>query len=149
MEKQKRFWNMRLYEDNIDGVWLLGPYIESCGNESSKYSKGTSQLHHKRYLFNIYFIDYTITDFPFFLPFIPLYPAPLPPAFLPLSSCWSVVHISSLVSSFPILFLTSPYFVPTNYSSYSPYLFPILPFPTDNPPCDLHFCDSVPVLVVA
>ena len=28
--------------------------------------------------------------------------------------------------------------------------FPPLPFhfPTDNPPCDLHFCDSVPVLVV-
>ena len=26
--------------------------------------------------------------------------------------------------------------------------FPILPFPADNPPCDLHFYDSVPVLVV-
>ena len=25
---------------------------------------------------------------------------------------------------------------------------PILLLPTDNPPCDLHFCDSVPVLVV-
>ena len=26
--------------------------------------------------------------------------------------------------------------------------FSSLPLPTDNPPCDLHFCDSVPVLVV-
>ena len=25
---------------------------------------------------------------------------------------------------------------------------PILPLTSDNPPCDLHFCDSVPVLVV-
>ena len=46
----------------------------------------------------------------FFLPFIPLHPAsPYPPAFpSPLSSCPWVIHISSLASQFPILFLTSP-----------------------------------------
>ena len=43
------------------------------------------------------------------------------------------------------------YFVPTSHASYSLYLFP--PFspsqsPIDNPPCDLHFCGSVSVLVV-
>ena len=37
------------------------------------------------------------------------------------------------------------------HTSYSLHLFPhspSSPFPADNPPCDLHFCDSVPVLVV-
>ena len=87
----------------------------------------------------------------FFLPFIPHCPAPLlQPAFPHLSSCLWVIHISSLASPFPILFLTSLYFVPTIYASYSLSLPPIppIPLPTDNPPCDLHFCDSVPVLVV-
>ena len=38
--------------------------------------------------------------------------------------------------------------MPTNYASYSLYLFrPFFPLPA-NPPCDLHFCASVPVLVV-
>ena len=39
------------------------------------------------------------------------------------------------------------YFVPTIYASYSLYLYLPLPqLPTDNPPCDLYFCESVPVL---
>ena len=45
--------------------------------------------------------------------------------------------------------------MPTNYASYSLYVPPILPLappapppPADNPSFDLHFCDSVPVLVV-
>ena len=89
----------------------------------------------------------------FFLPFIPLHPASCPhPAFLPtLSSCPWVVHISFLASPFPILFLTSHvYFVPTIYASNSLYLFPHspLPHPSESPPCDLHFYDSVPVLVI-
>ena len=54
-----------------------------------------------------------------FPPFIPLHLAhPLPPTFShPFSSCLWVVHISSLASPFPILFLTSPvYFVPSIYA---------------------------------
>ena len=44
----------------------------------------------------------------FFLPFIPLHPAPhFPPAFPHFSSWPWVVHISSLVSPYSILFLTS------------------------------------------
>ena len=44
-----------------------------------------------------------------FTPFIPLCPAqPLPPTFPPFSSCPWVIHVSSLVSTFPILFLTLP-----------------------------------------
>ena len=43
----------------------------------------------------------------------------------PLSSCPWVVHLSSLASPFPMLFLTFPvYFVPTIYASHSLYLSP-------------------------
>ena len=43
------------------------------------------------------------------------------------------------------------HFMPTNYASSSLYLFlpiPAFPLPTEIPPCDVHFSDSVPVLVV-
>ena len=87
----------------------------------------------------------------FFLPFIPLCPAPPShqhfPTFTP---CPWVIHISSLASPFPTLFLTSPCLFSTYHLC---YLFsvpfpPLSPFhsPVDNPPCDLHFCGSVPVL---
>ena len=99
----------------------------------------------------IYLINYGITVVPF-PPFIPLCPAhTLPPSFPFFSSCPWVIHINSLASTFPMLFLTSPYFLPTIYATYSLHLFPPLSpshSPADNPPCDLHFCDSFPVLVV-
>ena len=83
--------------------------------------------------------------------FIRLRPAhPFPPASPLFSSCPWVIHISSSASTFPILFLTSPCLFSTYHLC---YLFPV-PFPhfspslADNPPCDLHFCGSVPVLVV-
>ena len=71
-----------------------------------------------------------------------------------LSSCPRVIHMSSLASPFPILFL-NPYLFCTYHLC---FLFPV-PFPpfstapppalppVDNPPCELHFCDSVSVLV--
>ena len=61
-------------------------------------------------LFKNIFYDYVITVIPFFLPFIPLCPvSPLPPSSFPyLSSCPWGIHVSSLASPFPILFLTSP-----------------------------------------
>ena len=88
--------------------------------------------------------------------YLPLYSpppcTPFLPAFPPLSSCPCVVHVSSLASPFPILFLTSPCLFSTYHLCYLfsvpfPPFYP-LPIPADNPPCDLHFCDSVPVLVV-
>ena len=58
--------------------------------------------------FKIYFIDYAITV----VPFLPLYsppPCTPPPTCIPhFSSCPWVIYISSLASTFPILFLTSP-----------------------------------------
>ena len=89
--------------------------------------------------------------------FFSLYSLPpgthLPPAFPPpLSSCPWVILISSLASPFPILFLTSPCLFCTYHLC---FLFPVpfppfssLSLPNDNPPCDLHFCHSTPVLVI-
>ena len=89
-----------------------------------------------------------------FLPIPPPHPSqtPLPPTFPPYSSCPWVIHITSLASTFPILFLPSPCLSSTCHLC---YLFSV-PFPpvspshspVDKPPCDLHFCGSVPVLVV-
>ena len=82
--------------------------------------------------------------------FLPLYsppPCTPPPTSIPfpLSSCPWVVHISSLASPFPILFLTSRvYFVPTNYASYSMYL--SLPFfPSSSP---LITCHVISIFVI-
>ena len=88
-----------------------------------------------------------------FPPFNPLHPAhPLPPTFAPYSSCPWVIHVSSLASTFPIIFLTSPCLFSTYYLCYlfSVHLPTLSPShsPTNNSPCDLHFCSSVPVLVV-
>ena len=88
--------------------------------------------------------------------FSPLYsppPCTLPPSSIPpLSSCPWIIHVSSLASPFPILCLTSPCLFCTYHLC---FLFPVplppslpLALPTDNPPCDLYFCESVPVLVI-
>ena len=88
--------------------------------------------------------------------FSPLFPSTLHTHSHPhspcLGSCPWVVHMNSLLSTFPILFLTSPCLFSTCHLC---YLFPVL-FPplssshsaSDNHLCDLHFCDSVPVLIV-
>ena len=103
------------------------------------------------FYFLIYFIDYAITD----VPFSPLYSpppwTPLSPTFPLFSLCPWVVYIRSLASTFPILFLTSPCLSSTYHLCYFFSTFsPSLPThsPADNPPCDLYFCDSVPVFVV-
>ena len=92
-----------------------------------------------------------------FPPFIPPHLAPhLPPSFPspapPLSSCPWVVYISSLASTFPILFLTFPCRLSSDHLCYlfSVHFPPLYSShsPADNLPYDLHFCDSVPVLVV-
>ena len=89
----------------------------------------------------------------FFLPFAPLHPAlPSYQHSFPLNLCPWIMHVSSSVSPFPIPFLTSPclfctYHLCFLFSVPVPLFFP-LPLPSDNPPCDLHFCHSVPVLVV-
>ena len=87
-----------------------------------------------------------------FHPFTPLCPAhPVPPTFPLFSSCPWVIHISSLASTFPILFLSSRLFSTYHLC----YLFSV-PFPPLTPATSLlitvhmifHSCGSVPVLVV-
>ena len=86
--------------------------------------------------------------------FIPHRPAhPLPPALpSPFSSCPWVAHVSSLASTFPMLFLPSLCLFCTYHLCFLfhvPFpLFSPLLLPAENPPCDLHFCGSVPVLAV-
>ena len=101
-------------------------------------------------LFKIYFIDYAITFVLVFYPCFPLPSTPIPSSNAPRSSCPWVVHVSSLASPFPVLFLTSPCLFCT-YQLYSliPLFFPLFspfPFPTNNPPNDLNIYDSIPVL---
>ena len=105
-------------------------------------------------LFKIY-VFYWLWHYscPNFSPLPALHPAPSSLQHSPqLSSCLWVINISSLASPFPILFLTSPCLFCTYYLCFLiPVPFPPFfphPLPTDNPPIDLHFCDSVPVLVV-
>ena len=100
-----------------------------------------------------YILLIILLQFSQFSPYIPPVPCTSQPSTIPpLSSCPWVVHISSLTSLFLIPFLISPHLF---YAYQLCFLFPvpfppILPFshPTDNPPCDLHFCDSVPIVVV-
>ena len=87
----------------------------------------------------------------FFLPFIPVHPSsPLPPAFPPLVFMsmghtykffgFSIIY-TMLNLPLSILYLPFMLLIPCIFP-------PILPSPINNPPYDLHCCDSVPVLVV-
>ena len=53
--------------------------------------------------------------------------------------------ISHTILNLPCLFCT--YYLCFLFPVPFPQFYPLC-FPADNPPCDLHFCDSVPILVV-
>ena len=79
------------------------------------------------------FIDYAITVVPF-PPLHSTHPAHLlPPTFPPYSSCPWVIHISSLASTFPTLFLPSSCLFSTYHLC---YLFSV-PSPLTSPPTPL------------
>ena len=124
----------------IDHIWI-GPSLNGLISLSS--FKGVFEIPPpsiKSYLFwqkvyNLfYFLRYTLLimllQLSHFTPFIPFCPAHcLPPTFPLFSSCPWVVHISSLASPFPILFLTFP----CPFSTYHLcYLFPVT-FPPLSP----------------
>ena len=103
------------------------------------------------YFLKYIFINYDIIVVPIFPPLPPsTQDPPFPPAISPLSSCpWSWIwvlwySISYTVLNIPCLFCTY----------HLCFLFPV-PFPpfsslpANNPPCDLHFCNIVPVLAVS
>ena len=58
--------------------------------------------------------------------------------FFGFSISYTILTLPLSISDLPIVLL-----IPCTFSSISP-----LPLSTDNPPCDHHFCDSVPVLFV-
>ena len=102
------------------------------------------------------FIDYAfywLLQLSHFPPFTPLCPA-----YLPCPHSHSLVHVCESYTRvlwllhFPYHSHSPPvYSLPTIYATYSLYLFPPLSLShssAENPPCDLHFCGSVPVLVV-
>ena len=132
---------------------LLKQLPPSSSNPVAAFSRIWKLLFNIYIYIYIYIIDYAITVSHVSPLYSPLPCTPFPPTSPPpLSSCLWVLCISSLASTLPILFLTSPCL----FSLYRLcYLFSV-PFPpislshspTDNSPCDLHFCDSVPVLVV-
>ena len=71
-----------------------------------------------------------LSHFPSFIPLLPTYP--LPPTLPPFSSCPWVIRISSLASTFPILFLTSPCLCSTYHVCYL-FSVPFLPLPLPLP----------------
>ena len=103
-------------------------------------------------IFKIYFIDYAITV----VPFPPLYylpPCTPPPTHIPPLQFMSMGHtykffgfyISYTILNLPLsLFYLQ--FMLLILCTFNP-IYPI-PFPTDNPPCDPYFCDSVLLLVL-
>ena len=104
-------------------------------------------------LFCTYHLCYLFpVPFPPFPPFNPLHPA-LPPPFTPTPQFMSMgrtynffgfpTSYTILNLSLSILYLQFLLPIPCTFPPFSP-----LTNPTDNPPCDLHFCDPLPVLVV-
>ena len=121
---------------SLVNICHLQSYIFSCCRTFKIYSFSNFQICNIALFLKIYFIDYVITVIPF-PPFISLHSShPLPPAFHLFSSCPCVVHISSLASTFPILFLTSPCLFSTYYLC---YLFSVpFPFSPPSPLITLH-----------
>ena len=129
-------------------------FSDSCKIQSGDYlNLNFSHSTFSFFSFFKYILLIMLLQLSHFPPFTQLHPAHLlPPIFPPYSSCPWVILISSLASTFSILFLTSPCLCSTYHLC---YLFSV-PFPplspshspADNPPCGLHFCESFPALVV-
>ena len=101
----------------------------------------------------IYFIDYAVTVVPTFfylfsfLPSTPPSIQQLPPRFMSMGHAYKFFgfSISYILPNLPLCILYLSVML-RNPCACSP-IFALL-LPTDNGPYDLHFCDSVPVLVV-
>ena len=104
-------------------------------------------------LFLIYFIDYAITVAPFFRLHLPppctCLPIHIPPLqFMSMGHTYKFfgfyISYTILTLRLSIFYLPFMLLIPCTFShSLSPSHSPV-----DNPPCDLHFCGSVSVLVV-
>ena len=104
----------------------------------------------KKYILLIMLLQ--LSHFPAFIPLCPAHS--LPPTFLPKFMSMGHTHkifgfyISYIILTLPLSIFYLPFMLPI-LCTFSPSLcLPPSHSPVDNPPCDLHFCDSVPVLVV-
>ena len=95
-------------------LWGLRVAWECSPQFNFEYPTSPSWLPRTSPIFSFFLIYLLIMllQFSHFSPFTPLCPAlPLPPTSPTYSSCPWVVHIGSLAFTFPILFLSSPYFL--------------------------------------
>ena len=103
-----------------------------------------------------FFIFYWLCYYSCPILFSPLFPSTLhhpshqhspPPQFMSMGHTYKFFGFSISYTIFnlllSILYLPFMLLIPCILSPILPY-----PLPTDNPPSDLHFCDSVPVLVI-
>ena len=98
-----------------------------------------------------YFLFIMLLVFPVFSPLSLVSPNPptFPPQFMSIGSTHKFFEFSVFYTIF--FYLSPSIFIPTHHASSSFYLFPPnppFPLPTELPLCDVHFSDSVPVLVV-
>ena len=134
----KRFQTGSLYQR---------PLTQSWGTSGVSSFLTTSCLT----FFKVCFIGYAIIVVPIFLPF-PLPPStPLPSSNPPPQSMsmgpaykFFGFSISCIILSIPLFCIYQLCFlIPVPFSPFSSF-----PLPADNPPCDLHIYDSIPVLVI-
>ena len=137
---------MKKVQDEFSGPICHSIHVTFTLN-NIKGNDNTQNLDSIFQLFLFLYFDYAVTVVPFFF-----LSHPSLQQSTPFSSCPWFVHVSSLASPLPILFLTSPclfcsyplcFLIPAPFSPFFPF-----PLPVDNPPNDPHTCDSVPVLVV-
>ena len=155
---------------SIKSQWTLNYQIRShCPWGKYKGRSCDHSIFINQSIHNLVYVCFSLFYFYFYYFFkyiywLCYYSSPIPPPSLhsilptppshtpPYSSCPWVILISSLASTFPMLFLPSTCLFSTYHLCYL-FSVPFPPlshshFPVDDPPCDLHFCGSVPVLVV-
>ena len=152
------FWNMNSNESCL--LWIVFLLIltvfhcssRAIGSGPERTEQGQWQLLVQNYcsvsVFKQLFIKNTLLimllQLSHFPPFIPLHPAyPLTPTFHLFCSCPWVILISSLATTFPILFLPSPCLFSTYHLC---YLFSV-PFPLSPSPAPLLI--TLPVISIS
>ena len=128
--------------------YFPGKYIPKRDETTREYYWNHNSNTKSKHFFLIYLLI-MLLQLSHFCPFTPLHPAHPPPSHIPPLQFMSMGHTYKFFGfyiSYTILTL------PLSIFHLSVKLFILCTFtppsPIDNPPCDLHFCGSVSVLVV-
>ena len=118
------FWR----ENALPSVFLKATAIRTASQFYAVFlSRASCHLTcFQEWLFKIYFIGYAVNSCPIFPPSLPSTLHTHPPTFPLFSSCPLVIHVSSLTSTFPILYLTFPSISYLPFILLSLYLFPLI-----------------------